>query len=503
MATTKTERGPVLRLTTEERDFFELVSQAVLANPFSDARAQIDARIAGLYADDSGLESVDRVIEQVEQRVMLLDAEKRSDIKRYNDRDRRLLTYAFLFEAFHRFSPRFDELIAAQIADGERSLPVAFAAEMIARLEGRGFAHTEAVRYFELGFQLRRAYFFIHQSLIGRSPCMRLLREKLWNNVFTHNIDWYDRFLWNRMEDFSTLILGPTGAGKGTAAGAIGRSAYIPFDEHKGCFVTSFAGSFLALNLSQFSETLIESELFGHRKGAFTGAREDYKGVFSRCNPYGAIFLDEIGEVSQPIQIKLLHVLQERRFTPVGSHEVQRFSGRIIAATNRPLAELRSHGILRDDFYYRLCSDVIAIPSLAERIGEDPAELDDLLDHTVACILGKPSSQLTDMLRDTITSRLGTGYAWPGNVRELEQCVRRILLNRTYDPSDPAPPADPDARLAADILEGNLDAQGLLAAYCHALHRRLGTIEAVARQVGLDRRTVKKHIEAGRAHWVG
>jgi hypothetical protein len=480
-----------------------LVGQAVLANPFSDARTQIDNRIAGLYTDDVGLENVDRVIEQVERRVHLLDAEKRSDINRYNDRDRRLLTYTFLFEAFHRFLPRFDELIAAQMADGDRSLPVPFAGEMIARLERRGITHAQAVRYFELGFQLRRAYFFIHQSLIGRSPCMHLLREKLWNNVFTHNIDWYDRFLWNRMEDFSTLILGPTGAGKGTAAGAIGRSAYIPFDERKGCFVTSFAGSFLALNLSQFSETLIESELFGHRKGAFTGAREDYKGVFSRCSPYGAIFLDEIGELRQPIQIKLLHVLQERRFTPVGSHDVQRFSGRIIAATNRPLAEIRSRRILRDDFYYRLCSDVIVIPSLAERIGEDPAELDDLLDHTVGRILGKPSREVTDILRNTITARLGGAYAWPGNVRELEQCIRRILLNRTYDPVYRAHPDEPEARLAVDVREGNLDAQGLLAAYCHTLYRRKGTIEAVARQVGFDRRTVKKHIEAGRAYWEG
>lgn len=207
--------------------------------------------------------------------------------------------------------------------------------------------------------------------------------------------------------------------------------------------------------------------------------------------------------MSQPIQIKLLHVLQERRFTPVGSHDLQRFSGRIIAATNRPLVEIRSRRILRDDFYYRLCSDVIVIPSLAERIGEDPAELDDLLDHTVGRILGKPSREVTDILRNTITVRLGAAYSWPGNVRELEQCIRRILLNRTYDPVYRSHPDEPEARLAVDVREGNLDAQGLLAAYCHTLYRRKGTIEAVARQVLLDRRTVKKHIEAGRAYWEG
>jgi transcriptional regulator with PAS, ATPase and Fis domain len=303
------------------------------------------------------------------------------------------------------------------------------------------------------------------------------------------------------MEDFSTMILGPTGAGKGTSAAAIGRSAYIPFDERKGRFVTSFAGSFIALNLSQFSESLIESEMFGHRKGAFTGAVEDYKGIFARCSPYGAIFLDEIGEVGQPIQIKLLHVLQERSFTPVGSHEAQRFSGRIIAATNRPLDQIRTHKILRDDFFYRLCSDVIEIPSLAQRIDEDPAELNDLLEHTADRILGKPSTELTRMLLDTIRKQMGDHYRWPGNVRELEQCVRRILLSQDYIPWTTQPSTDLNDRLIRAVSEGSLDAQRLLAGYCYSLYRRLGTYEAVAQRVRLDRRTVKKHVEAGRAHF--
>src|SRR5213594_4209634 len=98
---------------------------------------------------------------------------------------------------------------------------------------------------------------------------------------------------------------------------------------------------FIALNLSQYPETLIESELFGHKKGAFTGAIEAHDGLFTRCSSYGAIFLDEIGEVSAPVQIKLLQVLQERTFSPVGSHEKLKFRGRVIAATNKPLEHLR------------------------------------------------------------------------------------------------------------------------------------------------------------------
>src|SRR5205085_1538803 len=172
----------------------------------------------------------------------------------------------------------------------------------------------------------------------------------LWQNVFTQEVHLYEHYLWDRMEDFSTLLLGETGTGKGAAAAAIGRSGYIPFGRNQGRFAESFMRSFIALNLSQFPESLIESELFGHRKGAFTGAVEAHEGLLARCSAHGAIFLDEIGEVSAPIQIKLLQVLQERSFCPVGSHETVKFRGRVVAATNRPLETPDGRKVFRDDF---------------------------------------------------------------------------------------------------------------------------------------------------------
>jgi hypothetical protein len=489
-------------LSAEERRYLTWVSQAVRTNPFAELRTELDLKIAGedipagaAPQADAGVR--DRAIGRVSERIEKFERQKRADINAYSDRDRDLVQTTFLFDIFHRFIPQFDSLIADQIAAGERSLPVKFAGRVLELLLRRGFTQADAIRYFELCFQLRRAFFFIQQNLVGRSPCMRKLRASLWNNVFTHKIDWYDRYLWNRMEDFSTLILGATGAGKGTAAMAIGRSGYIPFDSHKGCFAESFMRSFTALNLSQFSPTLIESELFGHKKGAFTGAVEEYQGIFSRCSAYGAIFLDEIGEVGQNVQIKLLQVLQDRTYTPVGSHQPKRFSGRVIAATNRPLARMRDAGRMRDDFYYRLCSDVITLPSLAQRIAEDPLELDDLLAHTVTRILGKPDAELAAMIAAEIRRQPGTAYAWPGNVRELEQCVRRILLNRSYTPEPIGGDPDPAGRLAREMMAGRLDAQSLLTGYCTMLYQRLGTYEAVARATSLDRRTVKKHVREG------
>ena len=484
-------------LTNGERNFFTLVDQAVSANPFSSERKAIDLLIAGLDKAVDDHQRVDAAITRVSRRIEGLRAGGRDRLDQYTGRERELVANVFLFDVFHRFIIPFDRLIADQIEAGDRSLAVPFAAEAIGLLEQRGFSPSEALRYFELSFQLRRAFFFIQKNLVGCSPCMQKLRESLWNNVFTHNIHWYDRYLWNRMEDFSTLILGPTGAGKGTAASAIGRSGYIPFDTRKGCFARSFTDSLIGLNLSQFSRTLIESEVFGHKKGAFTGAIADYKGVLDRCSPFGSIFLDEIGEVDETIQIKLLQVLQERTYTPVGGHQPHRFSGRVIAATNRPLDEIRRRKILRDDFFYRLCSDIINVPSLAQRIGEDLHELEDLLNHTVNRILGNPSPELTAMLMETICRKPGTDYDWPGNVRELEQCVRRILLNRGYAPETAAHTVHGQDRLVHAMRTGNLDAHQLLAGYCHSLYLRLGTYEAVSQQTRLDRRTAKKYILEG------
>jgi len=491
-------------LNADERRYLTWVSQAVRTNPFTESRAELDARIAGEYGPDRSLRDTDgavrdRAIGKVSAWIENLDRRNRADINAYTGQDRELVQTAFLFDIFHRFIPEFDGLISDQMAAGDRSLPVKFAGRVLELLLKRGFPGSDAMRYFELCFQLRRAFFFIQKNLVGRSPCMQKLRASLWNNVFTHQIDWYDRYLWNRMEDFSTLILGSTGAGKGTAAMAIGRSGYIPFDSHKGCFAESFMRSFTALNLSQFSPTLIESELFGHKKGAFTGAVEAYQGIFSRCSAYGAIFLDEIGEVGQNVQIKLLQVLQERTYTPVGSHQSNRFSGRVIAATNRPLAQMREAGTLRDDFYYRLCSDVITLPSLAQRIAEDPLELDDLVAHTMTRILGGADAELADGIAVEIRRQPGTDYAWPGNVRELEQCVRRILLNRSYSPEPLGRDLDPAKQLAREMVAGRLDAQGLLTGYCAMLYKRLGTYEAVARVTSLDRRTVKKYVLEGSA----
>jgi DNA-binding NtrC family response regulator len=486
------------RLNTEQREFFSLVNRATFSNPFSDERARLDSAISGVPESESRKTILEGVMETVAKKISRLDAGGPVKLGDYAGKDAQILEYTFLFHEYHRYAGQFDRLIERQFSNEDASEKVRFSGDFLSALRQRGFLSDRAHRYFELCYQIRRAFFFIDKNLVGRSPSMKNLRKDLWNNVFTHDISMYEKFLWNRMEDFSTLVLGETGTGKGSAAAAIGRSGFIPFDEKKQCFQESFTDAFLPINLSQYSESLIESELFGHKKGAFTGATEDHRGAFEICSPYGAVLLDEIGEISVPVQIKLLQVLQDRVFCSVGSHQKKRFRGRVIAATNRPVDDIRGRGEFREDFYYRLCSDVIRVPPLRTRIQEDPKELDDLVAHTIMRLVGEPYPTLVKMVLEAIGNNLGRSYPWPGNVRELEQCVRSVLIKRKYEGSFRQVRPDLDALLKAGVAEGSLDAQSLIRGYCRLLHRRHGTYEAVARITGLDRRTVKKHIVEGK-----
>jgi len=483
-----------VRIEPSDREFFEIVFQIAFCNPFSEHRLELDAKILG-HPVGPAEEHLDEFSAVISARLKKLEARGQADVRQYSGADRDLMQTVFLFEIYHRCCRDFDQLILDQVKLGDTSAPVKFASDALSRMRQRGVGAAESARYFAIFYQLRRAYHFIVRGLIGQSACMQEFRRHLWNSVFTQDVRLYDRYLWNRMEDFSTLLLGETGTGKGRAAAAIGRSGFIPFDERANRFAESFMRGFIALNLSQFPETLIESELFGHRKGAFTGAIEAHEGVLARCSAHGSIFLDEIGDVSVPVQIKLLQVLQERSFCPVGSHESRRFRGRVIAATNRPMELLRGRNLFREDFFYRLCSDVIHVPPLRQRLQEDATELQQLLQHTLTNIVGAPAPELEKTVAQAISRTVGERYSWPGNVRELEQAVRRILLTNQYAASSLPKSQTVKEQLIAGIQTESLDADGLLAGYCALLYEKTGNYEAVARLANLDRRTVKKYLQ--------
>jgi hypothetical protein len=480
--------------SSDDAAFLARVSAAVFHNPFSDARHAVDLELAEADDDTPRAELLERVVHRVESRLMEIAGGETLDVRRFRGESRQRIEHAVLFLLFHRYADAFDAFIEGQVAGEAAGQGAAFAGALMTDLEAYGFRKEAAAHMVAIFFQMRRAFYFIDHSLTGRAPCMRTFRERLWNNVCTADIGRYASLLTDRMEDFSTILLGPTGSGKGAAAAAIGRSGFIPYDPRRQRFLDAFTSAFIPINLSAYPDTLIESELFGHRKGAFTGAIDTYDGVLGRCSPHGAVFLDEIGEVSIPVQIKLLRVLQERNFTPVGSHTAMPFRGRVIAATHQDLDAMRREGTFRDDFYYRLCSDVIEVPPLRLRISEDPGELELLLESVLTRILGQEDSGLVDEVATKLRRDVPEDYAWPGNVRELEQATRRILMGHAFRPDLGAATTDDRGALVEGVDAGALTAKGLVSLYCRVLHARHGTYEEVARRVELDRRTVKKHI---------
>ncbi|MFZ2654890.1 MAG: sigma 54-interacting transcriptional regulator [Victivallales bacterium] len=212
----------------------------------------------------------------------------------------------------------------------------------------------------------------------------------------------------------TVLIRGESGTGKELVARAIHYAS------------PRKSGAFIAVNCAALPENLIESELFGHEKGSFTGALQQRKGRFEIANG-GTLFLDEIGDISQPVQVKLLRVLQERVFERVGGHELVESNVRIIAATSRNLEEAIQENKFREDLYYRLNVFPIILPALKER----KSDIILLADH----FLDKYNKMYNKNVRRISTPAINmmVAYHWPGNVRELENSIERAVLVTTND----------------------------------------------------------------------
>ena len=355
---------------------------------------------------------------------------------------------------------------------------------------------VDPAHLFACFFQVRRAFHLIYRHIVGASRPAARLRAAVWQSIFTHDVQRYWRFLYDRMHDVTTLVTGPSGTGKELVARAIGLSRYVPFDPDRETFVDGLDGAIHAVNLSAMSPTLIESELFGHRKGAFTGAVQDRVGWLESCPALGTVLLDEVGELDASIQIKLLRVLQTREFHRVGETTAREFKGKLIAATNRDLAEEMRAGRFREDLYYRLCSDLVATPSLRDQLRDAPGELRNLVLFVSERVVGaEAAAQLADEVLECVERDLGPDYPWPGNVRELEQCVRNVLVRRQYRPSVTQREPGSGGDVAAALGEGRVTARELLRRYCTTVYARTGSYQETARRLELDRRTVKQHID--------
>lgn len=274
--------------------------------------------------------------------------------------------------------------------------------------------------------------------------------------------------------DATVLIRGESGTGKELVAHAIHYNS--PRAERP----------FIKVNCAALPETVIESELFGHERGAFTGAVATRKGRFELANG-GTIFLDEIGDLSPTTQVKLLRVLQEKEFERVGGNDTIRTNVRIITATNRNLEELLEQGSFREDLYYRLNVFPVHIPPLRDR----KSDILLLTDHFVE----KYSNQNGSAIRRISTPAIDLlmNYHWPGNVRELENCIERAVLLSVDGVihSHHLPPSLQSAESTGTRLKGTLvDALDGLERelVCDALKSTKGNMAKAARLLGVTER---------------
>ena len=297
------------------------------------------------------------------------------------------------------------------------------------------------------------------------------------------------------------LITGESGVGKEVVARAIQGSS-----ERAGA-------PFVTVNCGAIPETLVESILFGHEKGSFTGATSRHAGKFQEANG-GTLFLDEVGELPLDMQVKLLRVLQESEVDPIGAKRPVKVDVRIISATNRDLAECVNEGSFREDLFYRLNVFPIAIPPLRERREDIPA----LLDHFIKRVNASERMSVSGAERETVA--LLQSYDWPGNVRQLENTVFRAMIlsdGNTLRPVDfpqlsgltptvgvkadplesfvPSAPSDDDPVRTLD-REGNIrrleEIERDLIAY--AMEAYNGQMSEISRRLGIGRSTLYRKV---------
>ncbi len=496
-----------------ERAFLEAISKLAYCNPFVPERIEHERQALGdafveaplvwsLQPDDDRerpnivrlLERAEPVAETMRQRLAAGGRWRREDLQLYED--------LVLYVLYQRYRMELNETVTAGL-DGRGSTSrlsywKQFRSDFDRSMRIRGVtlpSEYQPQHLFACFYQIRRGFERIFRGIVGGSLPAARLRAVVWQSIFTHDVRRYARVLYRHMGDMTTLVTGPSGTGKELVARAIGQSRYIPFDMGAERFIEEFASSFFALNLSALSPTLIESELFGHKRGSFTGAIGDRTGWLEVCPPLGTVFLDEIGDLDRAIQVKLLRILQTRTFQRLGETKDRRFTGKIVAATNRDLARGLAQGTIREDFYYRICSDIVTTSPLREQLADSPGDLANLVLFIARRIVGAEAEAVTPEVVTWIEQHLGLAYAWPGNIRELEQCVCNVLIRGRYQPPQ-AQSAAADDELADDVRRGRLTADDLLRRYCTMVYMRCGSYEAAARRLGLDRRTVKARIDA-------
>jgi len=305
-----------------------------------------------------------------------------------------------------------------------------------------------------------------------------LLRQHSFEDIVSKNTGMLKIFnlLPQVAESGSTVLIeGASGTGKELIARAIHNHS-----PHR-------MGPFVAVNCGALPDTLIESELFGYKAGAFTDARRDKPGRFALAQN-GTIFLDEIGDISTAVQVRLLRVLQQKFYEPLGSGKPVATNARVIAATHRRLEDLVKAEKFRDDLYFRINVFKILLPPLSERREDIPL----LVDHFIERFNPRKGRSVTGISREAMSALML--HDWPGNVRELENAIEHafVLCREDLIRLEDLPEHLHPFGNAAVISSGVSLQDAEKAAILHALQRHRGKKLATARELGIDKNTLRR-----------
>jgi transcriptional regulator with PAS, ATPase and Fis domain len=420
----------------------------------------------------------------------------RSDLLLYQE-----ACFFFLFDAHDE---RFQPLIAKEMTPRELgALYRDFVEEferLLAPLRGVLPMPTPA-HVFACCYVIRRAFHFIFAYVVGTSAAAARLREVMWEAIFSRNLRRFVHGLYERMDDNHVLVTGRTGTGKELVAQGIGYARYIPFDESKLCFGSPYDKLFVPIHLAGMARSVIESDLFGHEEGAFTGATSARPGLLETDEP-STVFLDELGEIKLDIQTKLLRVSQARELRRVGGREILYFQARLLAATHRDVEAMVRRGTFREDLYYRLAILRIETPSLREQLDDAPGDLAVLVRFIAEKVAGPAlADEVAAEVMAWIQENLPPNYAWPGNVRQLEACVRSIVMRGAFPladttrlcrAGDASGIKDPFLRA---IAEGRLPLSEADRGYIRRVYEKTGSLRKAARVLGVDRSTVSARLD--------
>lgn len=325
------------------------------------------------------------------------------------------------------------------------------------------------------------------RALAGRSAALAELRRATWSTCFGRNLA-QTRHVAHVIRSHDVLVVGETGTGKELVASAILAAALGGPD--------GAAAPSAALNVAAVPETLVESELFGHRRGAFTGATTDRRGVI-RSADGGCLFLDEVGELPMTLQVKLLRVIETDLVQTVGSDVTHAVDVRFVSATHRDLRAAIGAGVFREDLYQRLAGSVLEVPSLRAR----PEDVVDIGERFLDEIpLGGPIGGEVERIRVWLRSDDARTHAYRGNVRELKNALRNLLLGLPSGLAQPERTAAGDDELGAGrvpiparILRGEATLDEVSTWYVRrALVATDDNLASAARVLGIDRTTLAR-----------